>query len=119
MPIGAIEKEANLCGANPKEWAHSYYEKKDWMEYEAATASLPSAQTDMVPVGNKEGGTTTHMPTTVLDEMKPYPGVDYLGMGYDVVYGNPSGDTDFMLDPGFREPVRVMKYGGGWITRDG
>ena len=54
-----------------------------------------------------------------LVDMEPYPGVHYLGVGYDFAAGNPSGDPQFMLDPGFRQPVRTMSYRKDWITRDG
>ena len=31
-----------------------------------------------------------------------YPGVDYLGVGYDLTKGNPDGEPPLMIDPGFR-----------------
>ena len=53
-----------------------------------------------------------------LDEMKPYPGIDFLGMGYDVYHGNPEGDEKLMGDPGFRLPIRQISYTGVSMTRD-
>ena len=37
-------------------------------------------------------------------------GIDYLGAGYDLVFGNPDGSEDSasVTDPGFR--VHVIKY---------
>ena len=58
-------------------------------------------------MGNKESGSQTYMSATKLDRLEAYPGVDYLGVGYDIIRGNPSGDGELMLDPGFRQPVRV------------
>ena len=37
----------------------------------------------------------------------PYPGVDYLGNGYNLMYGNPEGDKVTQVDPGFRLPIVV------------
>ena len=37
----------------------------------------------------------------------PYPGVDYLGIGYNLIEGNPEGDPMTQIDPGFRAPVIV------------
>ena len=31
-----------------------------------------------------------------LEDMTPYPGVDYLGVGYDAVHGNPLGGSKTM-----------------------
>lgn len=38
------------------------------------------------------------------------PGIDYLGAGYDLVFGNPDGaeDASSVTDPGFR--VHIIKY---------
>ncbi|KAA0162852.1 hypothetical protein FNF31_03115 [Cafeteria roenbergensis] len=40
-----------------------------------------------------------------LGENLPYPSVDYLGVGYDLIRGNPDGDPETQLDPGFRNSV--------------
>ena len=53
-----------------------------------------------------------------LESMQPYPGVDYLGAGYDIFRGNPEGDEHNLLDPGFRQPVRSVSYTGVTMTRD-
>mgnify|MGYP006892693118 CR=1 FL=1 len=41
----------------------------------------------------------------------PYKGLDYLGMGYDLVKGNPHGDPDSMV----RAAIRVAKTSGDQI----
>merc|ERR1719265_1528947 len=43
-------------------------------------------------------------------EHLPYPGVDYLGSGYDIIFGNPKGDPDTQLDPGFRADVIELDW---------
>ena len=45
-----------------------------------------------------------------LGENLPYPGVDYLGVGYDLLRGNPEGDKDTFVDPGFRLPVIELEW---------
>ena len=37
----------------------------------------------------------------------PDPGSDYLGIGYNLIEGNPEGDPLLQMDPGFRAPVIV------------
>ena len=39
-----------------------------------------------------ESGVDSFVDPAKIDEMKPYPGIDYLGMGYDIFHGNPEGD---------------------------
>ena len=74
---------------------------------------------DFLPVGSKEAGSESYVSPTALEEMSTYPGIDYLGCGYDIMHGNPQGEGHFMLDPGFRQPVRQMDYSENWLTRDG
>lgn len=52
------------------------------------------------------------------DTLSTLQGVDYLGMGYDMIHGNPEGDEKTMLDDGFRQPVRKTSYTGVSLTRD-
>lgn len=75
-------------------------------------------QEGFMNVGSKESGSSSYVTVSQLPEMKPYPGVDYLGAGYDIFHGNPQGDGVYMLDPGFRQPVRNMQYSPKWLTRD-
>ena len=77
------------------------------------------AQEGFMNVGSRESGSNSYVTVTQLEQMKPYPGVDYLGAGYDIFFGNPAGDGVYMLDPGFRQPVRNMQYSYKWLTRDG
>ena len=84
-----------------------------------AEADLASMQPSVLSVGNRETGSANYATATQLEQMKPYPGVDYLGVGYDIFHGNPSGDGIYMLDPGFRQPVRILAYSMNWLTRDG
>ena len=53
-----------------------------------------------------------------LAAMQPYPGIDFLGAGYDMFTGNPEGDEKSMIDAGFKQPVRTMSYQGVTMTRD-
>ncbi|KAA0169654.1 hypothetical protein FNF28_01931 [Cafeteria roenbergensis] len=55
-----------------------------------------------------------------LGENLPYPSVDYLGVGYDLIHGNPSGDPDTQIDPGFRSPVVRLEWDqtGDHVSRD-
>lgn len=39
-----------------------------------------------------------------------YPSLHYLGSGYDIVNGNPIGDPDSMVDPGYRDPVVKLTW---------
>jgi len=50
---------------------------------------------------------------------KPNRGIDFLGIGYDLLFGNPVGDPKSQMDPGFREPVVDLQLmQGGEFTRD-
>merc|ERR1711871_1009237 len=49
----------------------------------------------------------------------PYMGIDYLSMGYDLLKGNPHGDPDTMLDPGFRVPAVSLTWSqSNQLSRD-
>lgn len=82
-------------------------------------AKLNTMQPSVLSVGNQEAGSKNYVTAKQLEQLKPYPGVDYLGVGYDIYNGNPHGDNVYMLDPGFRSPVRVLSYSMNWLTRDG
>ena len=44
-----------------------------------------------------------------LGDNLPYKGIDYLGMGYDLIMGNPNGSSEAGgVDPGIRMPVAVV-----------
>ena len=45
-----------------------------------------------------------------LGDNLPYPGADYLGIGYNLIEGNPEGDPLLQMDPGFRAPV-IVRFG--------
>ena len=45
-----------------------------------------------------------------LGENLPYGGIGFLGTGYDMVKGNPDGDSQTMVDPGFRPPILELVY---------
>ena len=36
---------------------------------------------------------------------------DYLGLGYDLYKGNPDGEPDGMIDPGFRRSIIALNFG--------
>ena len=65
-----------------------------------------------------DSGTGGMVTPEKLAAMQPYPGVDYLGMGYDIFTGNPEGDDKSMNDAGFKEPVHMISYQGVTMTRD-
>ena len=43
---------------------------------------------------------------------------EYLGMGYDIINGNPRGSFSSELDPGFRSRVIKLDYDKGYLTTD-
>ena len=45
-----------------------------------------------------------------LGENVPYKGIDYLGIGYDLIVGNPEGDPATKIDAGFRRPVIELEW---------
>lgn len=106
------EKLTDTCGTGDKISFTADEPKK-------AEAKIDALQPSVLSVGNKETGSSSYVTATQLEEDKPYPGVDYLGMGYDIFKGNPNGEGTYMLDPGFRKPVRVLAYSMNWRTRDG
>jgi hypothetical protein len=102
-------------------------DEKERHEHEAALMDRDQLSADLLEkqgflVPNEAWGDTTGSEFMVTPErlgnMEAYPGVDYLGMGYDLVRGNPNGDQDTMLDEGFREPVLKLEFTGVSITRD-
>ena len=94
--------------------------QKELAEAASAKSNADISQiTSALKVGSRESGSSTYVTPTQLTEKQPYPGVDHLGMGYDLYYGNPNGDNKYMLDPGWRDPVRTMAFPGDWLTRDG
>ena len=42
--------------------------------------------------------------------------IEYLGLGYDIIYGNPHAD---LLDAGFREAVFQLEYNTQSVSSDG
>ncbi|CDR93986.1 mac/perforin domain containing protein, putative [Babesia bigemina] len=45
-----------------------------------------------------------------VDVLRTPPGLEYLGSGYDMVKGNPLGDTITLLDPGYRANIIQMHW---------
>lgn len=45
-----------------------------------------------------------------VDEFDSPLGLEYLGAGYDLIKGNPLGDTITLLDPGFRANIIQMRW---------
>ena len=66
--------------------------------------------TDKLTTMNREG----------LGENGVFPGMDYLGTGYDLLKGNPEGDPNTSIDPGFRPPVVQLHWdqSDDYLTRD-
>ena len=48
----------------------------------------------------------------------PYPGIDFLGVGYNVINGNPEGDPLLQVDPGFGVPIVDVKWDQNAPSRD-
>lgn len=46
------------------------------------------------------------------------PNLEYLGIGYDIVHGNPRGSDVSQLDPGFRHPVIKLVQVDTEVTTD-
>jgi hypothetical protein len=78
-------------------------------------------------VGNAaaQSGATINLKHTMttaenLGQNVPYPGMDYLGIGYDLLKGNPDGADDTKIDPGFRLPVVYLTWdqGDAYLSRD-
>ena len=57
-----------------------------------ANAEIAPKRPSVLSVGNRETGSSNYVTAVQLEQMMPYPGVDYLGVGYDIFHGNPSGD---------------------------
>jgi hypothetical protein len=108
-------------------------EHSSTVEDQASTAWDPNAFTaatqgadrmllgEAVPflrVGSAESDVKSFVTPAKLEGMTSFPGIDYLGMGYDLLHGNPEGEGRLMLDPGFRDPIRKMDYTAGWLSRD-
>jgi hypothetical protein len=85
----------------------------------AATIHTPAVK---APTGPK-APTSNKMDVTLATMEKngdnlPFPGIDWLGVGYDIVKGNPEGDQNTLLDPGYRIPVAELKWDQDRTTRD-
>ena len=57
--------------------------------------------------------TITHQELPALAD--PPVGIDSLGRGYSYVHGNPNGDPDNSVDPGFRIPVIELEWTGATV----
>ena len=90
------------------------------IEVEEVKAEAELAEmSNMVQTSNLLTNNKNYITPTQLAAASPIPGGDYLGVGYDLIYGNPDGDGTQCLDPGFRHPVRAIQYGATWFSRDG
>merc|ERR550532_3382401 len=63
--------------------------------------------TDGVPINQKIG------------ESPAPPSIDYLGMGYNHIIGDPWGDEILSMDPGFKYPVVSLSFSQDRTTLDG
>ena len=61
--------------------------------------------TSSLQVGNRETGSKNYVTPTQLEKMAPTPGADYLGVGYDIYYGNPEGDSEYAPSPACSDPA--------------
>lgn len=60
-------------------------------------------------------------PSDTCSNLSCTPGMtafEYLGMGYDIINGNPRGSFSSELDPGFRSRVVSLDYDNGYLTTD-
>ena len=79
---------------------------------------LESAILSDTPSVKESKITIDHVNREGAGDNSPYKGVDYLGIGYDYMKGNPEGDPDTMVDPGFRLPVVDLEWSQNMPTRD-
>ena len=60
-----------------------------FQDRDAAQGGLGETQ-DFLAVGDKDSGSSAYVTPTQLASNQPYPGIDYLGAGYDIIHGAPS-----------------------------
>ncbi|SCM10221.1 perforin-like protein 1 [Plasmodium chabaudi adami] len=47
----------------------------------------------------------------VIDKhMAVFPGLYFVGIGYDILFGNPLGETDSLSDPGYRAQIYLLNW---------
>ncbi|BAM40814.1 uncharacterized protein TOT_030000076 [Theileria orientalis strain Shintoku] len=49
--------------------------------------------------------TSKHDIIKKINKVKKIPSLEYLGCGYDILFGNPLTDSQLLVDPGFRDPI--------------
>lgn len=42
--------------------------------------------------------------------MAVFPGLYFVGIGYDILFGNPLGETDSLSDPGYRAQIYLLNW---------
>eukprot|EP00921_Rhytidocystis_pertsovi_P009215 GHVQ01014818.1.p1 GENE.GHVQ01014818.1~~GHVQ01014818.1.p1 ORF type:complete len:592 (+),score=60.43 GHVQ01014818.1:170-1945(+) len=91
-------------------------ERQEEQENDFADQLTQDQDEEFVPSEQDDSSQPSHTGTTT------YPCIHYLGIGYDVVFGNPLGDPVLMVDPGFRDPVVQLTWStdldSGGVTND-
>jgi len=122
--LGAVcSKCTNECRCSPKftglrcsteetEEASPQAEIQE-MERMAREPMSVKEQINMVSsIGEGGGDFVESAPDIVPEEGQPFKGIDFLGIGYDIVRGNPRGGEKNLIDPGFRQPVVDLEIQG-------
>lgn len=81
-------------------------------------ANNKEAEEEFIPTGPEQLGVCDSTSCTFdkrdwtsregLGESPGVPSLEYLGLGYDILYGNPRGSDSGELDPGFRSQVMLL-----------
>ena len=62
--------------------------KATFMDRDAVQGGLNEKE-DFLEVGDKDSGSSAYVTPAQLASNQPYPGIDYLGAGYDIIHGAP------------------------------
>jgi len=80
----------------------------------AVKSNIDAPQPD-APLGSKANPHFNATATAGLQQMPP--NIEYLGLGYDLIFGNPHGGARGELDPGFAQRVIALNNGDGLNTQ--
>ncbi|SBT86235.1 perforin-like protein 1 [Plasmodium malariae] len=59
---------------------------------------------------NKNEGNILNNKGIVKDKMNVFPGLYFVGIGYDLLFGNPLGEPDSLTDPGYRAQIYLLNW---------
>jgi len=107
--VAALVAAATISGTDARAW-NDQSEQADLMKI------LREVPNDLIQQATGDAGGAVDGVREIKSEIMmrtgngdnlPYPGSDYLGIGYNLIEGNPEGDPMTQMDPGFRAPVIV------------